>query len=230
MSLSPFRQDNRPLNTPSPLPASHANEPLTLSQALIITAGLAGLIGLLSGGFMRFSLSRSPNARFLSPLQTFPTVSDQSENAPTEASDFSSTRSLEDNIEKESLGSWEGDSDLSWETGSDFDEFSSEGFTQSPSSTELNEESLDSWGQPLESESGAIGESTAPRNFDSFADRVEGRGRAASDPLKSLSEGPLLRRPERTLPAQNEIYTDNESFENESFSDESFEYKDLSEE
>lgn len=67
MSLSPFKSPSQLSNRPK-------NAPLRLSQALLITAGLAGLVGLFSGIIIRFSLSHSSssNARFLSPLQTFP--------------------------------------------------------------------------------------------------------------------------------------------------------------
>lgn len=78
MSISPFDSGNsKPLRASQ---ASGSKEPMaatsiTLSQALIITAGMAGLIGLFSGVIIRFSLANSPNARFLSPLQTFPELS-----------------------------------------------------------------------------------------------------------------------------------------------------------
>ena len=63
-------------------------QPLTLSQALTITAGLAGLIGLISGVIIRFSLANSSsNARFLSPLQTFPALSDWTPELPQETVD-----------------------------------------------------------------------------------------------------------------------------------------------
>ncbi|MGB7250475.1 MAG: hypothetical protein WBC73_16170 [Phormidesmis sp.] len=76
MSLSPLKS-----GYPRPSQSTHTGaetdgspaEPLTLFQALIITAGLAGLIGLCSGATIRFALAHSANARFLSPLQTFPT-------------------------------------------------------------------------------------------------------------------------------------------------------------
>ena len=60
-------------------PASALHQPeddrLTLSQALIITAGLAGLLGLCGGAAIRFSLANASNTRLLSPLQTFPELS-----------------------------------------------------------------------------------------------------------------------------------------------------------
>lgn len=71
MSISPLRSSANQVG--------HSHRPksdrLTLSQALLITAGLAGLVGLFSGVVIRFSLSNSDSARFLSPLQTFPSLS-----------------------------------------------------------------------------------------------------------------------------------------------------------
>lgn len=78
MSISPLDSGNsKPLRSSK---VSASKKPMTadsisLSQALIITAGMAGLIGLFSGVIIRFSLANSPNARFLSPLQTFPALS-----------------------------------------------------------------------------------------------------------------------------------------------------------
>lgn len=70
MSSSPLPSDSR--NPTRPPQVNH--ERLNLSQALIITAGLAGLIGLGSGAVIRFSLATSSNTRFLSPMQTFPAL------------------------------------------------------------------------------------------------------------------------------------------------------------
>lgn len=89
MSISPFEPDERPLpwraSSPNPLHKTMPKaDPLTLFQALTITAGMAGLIGLLSGVAMRFSLANSSNARFLSPLQTFPALSNWSPQLPQE--------------------------------------------------------------------------------------------------------------------------------------------------
>ncbi|MGB3298940.1 MAG: hypothetical protein WBA76_11765 [Phormidesmis sp.] len=76
MSLSPLESDASQLST------RPKNAPLSLSQALLITAGLAGLVGISSGIVIRFSLSHSSNARFLSPLQTFPALSNWAPELP----------------------------------------------------------------------------------------------------------------------------------------------------
>lgn len=76
MSSSPLPSERRnSTRTPlSPPPPQRRHERLSLSQALIITAGLAGIIGLGSGAAIRFSLATSSNTRFLNPLQTFPAL------------------------------------------------------------------------------------------------------------------------------------------------------------
>ena len=232
MSLSPFSRDNRPLNSsplPSPqsssiVPAKSSDSPLTLFQALTITAGLAGLIGLLSGGVMRFSLSRSSNARFLSPLQTFPTLSDWSSEldaadieVPEGGNDWKNNAWGNNEVDR-----WGRNTDLNWQTGGDFDEFSSEGFTEFPSSGERTPEvngSLEPFsGIEKESYGEASDESFAPEsfvpsNFDDFADRQEGRLRTGEqDPLKSLSEGPLLRQTELSWSGEVNVAGDDENF------------------
>jgi hypothetical protein len=80
MSLSPFKPGHSKHSLSSSAPSKEAA--LTRAQALLITAGIAGLIGLSGGAVVRFLLSNSANARFLSPLQTFPAI-------PTWASDLS---------------------------------------------------------------------------------------------------------------------------------------------
>ncbi|KPQ32493.1 MAG: hypothetical protein HLUCCA11_21395 [Phormidesmis priestleyi Ana] len=83
MSLSPFKSGTANQ-------AHHAasnREPLNLFQALLITAGLAGLVGLCSGAIIRFSLSQSSEARFLSPLQTFPALPDWTSELPQGTAD-----------------------------------------------------------------------------------------------------------------------------------------------
>jgi hypothetical protein len=81
-----------PLNPNSSQPnSSQPNKPnrdrLNRSQALLITAGLAGLLGLFSGIIMRFSFSNSPSARFLSPLQTFPDLANWTPELPQGTAD-----------------------------------------------------------------------------------------------------------------------------------------------
>lgn len=82
MSTSPLSPS--PEQAPSAQPK---DEPLSVSQALLITAGLAGLVGLFIGGLIRFSLANSSNARFLSPLQTFPALSNWAPELPQGTAD-----------------------------------------------------------------------------------------------------------------------------------------------
>ncbi len=78
MSISPLKSNTSQSNSSG----RSSRDRLTLSQALLITAGLAGLVGLCSGAIIRFSLSNSDGARFLSPLQTFPALSNWSPELP----------------------------------------------------------------------------------------------------------------------------------------------------
>ncbi|MGC1307464.1 MAG: hypothetical protein WA885_09565 [Phormidesmis sp.] len=84
MSTSPLKSG---INRLSDASAQGGDDRLTLSQALIITAGMAGLVGLSSGVIVRFLLADSPDARFLSPLQTFPALSDWSSELPQGTAD-----------------------------------------------------------------------------------------------------------------------------------------------
>jgi len=241
MSLSPFSRDDRPSNVPpssqlvrlekqpNKQPSKPSSSPLTLSQALTITAGLAGLIGLLSGGAMRFSLSKSSNTRFLSPLQTFPALSNWS-SSPNAVEGASTANEREG----DALDSWGRAADLDWDTGSDFDEFSSEGFTELPSARDVTIQRSADRTEPLEPFSGPEsdsesdlysdfnGDSIVPSNFDAFANRKERRHRAGEDPFKSLSEGPLLRKTELSLPVDSDIPSDGESFFEENLSEERY--------
>lgn len=219
--------NSSPLPSPqssSIVPAKSSDSPLTLSQALTITAGLAGLIGLLSGGVMRFSLARSSNARFLSPLQTFPTLSDWS--SETNATAVEVPEGVNDwknnDWENNERDSWKRNTDLNWQTGGDFDEFSSESFTEFPSSGERAPE-VNVRVEPFSGiEQERFGEASdesfapelfAPSNFDDFADRQEGRLRTGDqDPLKSLSEGPLLRQTELSWPGEGNVAGDDDNF------------------
>jgi hypothetical protein len=68
-------------------PNKPSRDRLKRSQALLITAGLAGLVGLCGGIMMRFSLSNSSSARFLSPLQTFPDLANWTPELPQGTAD-----------------------------------------------------------------------------------------------------------------------------------------------
>lgn len=248
MSLSPFSRNNSsphngsfPASASSGSGSSGADAPLTLLQALTITAGLAGLIGLLSGGVIRLSLANSPNAQFLRPSQTFPTLTDwpsaenpsgsasgSVENLPTETKDVFSDESEvyesevyepdvdtlsdipqgEDAVDTEYLRE---ESELNWQTGEDFDVFSSEQFTSTQA--------------PFDSQGSSV-----PSNFDVFADRGEGRSRAEqTDPLEALSRGPLLR---QSLEYESDYqpFSEDERFERETFFEDNFEDNTLEEE
>ncbi len=89
MSLSPFNSGTQQPSThrnPSKNASDKENR-LRLSQALLITAGLAGLVGLFCGVVIRFSLSSSSTASFLSPLQTFPALPDWTPELPQGTAD-----------------------------------------------------------------------------------------------------------------------------------------------
>ena len=97
MSLSPFKSTRQ-------LSAQRENAPLSLPQALLITAGLAGLVGLSSGIVIRFSLSHSPRASFLSPLQTFPDLPNW---MPERSSGTADSQSLPDDTDTQRANSGE---------------------------------------------------------------------------------------------------------------------------
>ncbi len=167
------------------------HSPLTFSQALTITAGMAGLIGLLSGGFIRFSLAHSPTTRALSPLQTFPSLPNGSSQPLLEPSEASSTP-LTSPLGPTPVEDWQTSSEPAWESNvDDADSFRSESFTDLSATTEPVWESSE-----LASNELVGGIKDAAPDFDTFADRSEGRARSVDvDPLKALSNGPLLRQP-----------------------------------
>lgn len=168
MSISPFQPDDRPLQnwqSAKNLQKDDAKKsgPMTLSEALTITAGLAGLIGLLSGVVMRFSLSNSSNARFLSPLQTFPALSDWAPELPQETAD---SHYLPAGTQRDT---WEGSSDVLL-----------------PS--EANPSRRVDFGDADFGDANFDGS-----NFDTFANRGEdGRSYNESDPWEILRNGPRL--------------------------------------
>jgi len=222
---------NKPSNKQSVTePNQQLDSPLTLSQALIITAGLAGLIGLIGGGVMRFSLSKSSNARFLSPLQTFPALSNWSSTSSSSTATedtFEGDRVRENDAwENSDLDSWGNKANSNGQTRQDSDEyfgdFGSESFTDANRSRELRLE------EPAQfSESGAnfTNGTVAPGDFDSFANRAEGQSRAKKDPFESLSEGPLLRKTEFDKSFDSDATNDDDyddSFSEENLSEERF--------
>ncbi|MGC1217071.1 MAG: hypothetical protein WA883_06330 [Phormidesmis sp.] len=174
------------------------DSPLTFTQALTITAGMAGLVGLLSGGFVRFSLAHSPNTRALSPLQTFPNLSDRSGEAlQLDSETFEAPAASPTPFpEATSPERWQTPSESDSETNAnDFDTFSAESFTDSPATAEpfLVEESTFMNGS--ESSDLTDSQDRVPETFDIFANRENRERTTDTDPLKALSNGPLLRQP-----------------------------------
>ena len=156
------------------------HSPLTFSQALTITAGMAGLVGLLSGVLIRFSLSNSSTARFLSPLQTFPELSDRSSETASDVAK-ADVSSLDDGPEDISSGGWRSPAELDWDADTqNFDTFSSESFTDSQSTTELTIEDSATESVPfVETEGAAPAPSVemSARNFDALPIEWRGSGK-----------------------------------------------------
>ena len=177
MSWSRFQRDARKPMKPAP-----AKGPLTVPQALIVTAGMAGLVGLCAGAILRFAFANSPDTRFLSPLQTFPALSDWDSELSEETADARND-SADGYAEKA--------------PNADSNSARSEGFQ--PESTILTSESA----EPIDNnKSSPINESldtqinkdskaTETSNFDAFAARENGRQRTAA-PLDLLKQGPDL--------------------------------------
>ncbi len=162
MSISPFK-----FGVSKPRSPARKGEALTLSEALLITAGLAGLIGLGGGTIIRFSLAHSPNARFLSPSQTFPALSNWAAERPQGAADAALPATADGSPATVQVPIFE--------------------------SPELLEEADDA--QPDSTLStGTERTGTEPfdaNTFDSFADR-EDSARQTVDPWETLKQGPSL--------------------------------------
>lgn len=174
MSLSPSKMDARKSSKPTVVPG-----PLTLPQALLITAGFAGLVGLCGGAFLRFSVAKSPDARFLSPLQTFPALSNWTPELPQKTADShylpGGGSEYQEGGDRVSSEASPADSTiLTFEPAAPIDSNKS-----SPISNSLNTEiTVDS-------------ESTDTATFDAFAARGNSRQRTAA-PLDLLKKGPDL--------------------------------------
>lgn len=173
MSLSPSRMNARKRSK------SASSEPLTLSQALLITAGLAGIVGLCSGAFLRFSLANSSDARFLSPLQTFPALSNWTPELPQKTADShylpgGQNESVKGGDRATSEAASADATILTFEPAAPIDSNQS-----SPIGDSLNTEiTVDS-------------EPTDTATFDAFAARENGRQRTTA-PLDLLQKGPDL--------------------------------------
>ena len=195
MSLSPSQINTKKQAKPA------TSEPLTLSQALLITAGLAGLIGLCSGAFIRFSLANSPEASFLSPLQTFPALSNWTPELPTETTDapYASGEYSE----------YEGDRPQQ------YSEADSTILTFEPAEP-IEAAQTNPIGESLDT---AISNDTGPVNittFDAFANREKGRQRNA-DPLDLLQKGPNIALPRQSDLEQSDLERSNSQRDNTQF-------------
>lgn len=178
MAISPFNFGPQKTSIASQASNSTDNERLSLSQALTITAGLAGLIGLCSGVIIRFSLAHSPNARFLSPLQTFPALSNWTpETSPESNRDY----------------------DLPSNARSQVEPFEALPRTEETSERDVFQDSEGAWVEEAAPQQSAQEPSiTSPvdrSTFETFANRrEEGSEQNSNDPWKRLEEGPQLGR------------------------------------
>lgn len=157
MSISPFK-----FGVSKSRALARKGEVLTLSEALLITAGLAGLIGLGGGTIVRFSLAHSPNARFLSPSQTFPALSNWTAGRPQGTADTTLPGTVDGSPETIQIPTFEPPELL--EEADD---------AQSDSTLSTGTEPFDA------------------NTFDTFADR-EDSARQTVDPWETLKQGPSL--------------------------------------
>lgn len=176
MSSSPLSPDSRKPIRSSSLQTRHAH--LSLSQALIITAGLAGLIGLGSGAVIRFSLATSSNTRFLNPLQTFPALPNWTPELPQGTAD---AHYLPGGAEPNYPG--EVDSRFS---PTDPSALSTEAATDSRSIPAGDTDN--SPNEPSQNEDGVASDASS---FDSFAARDKSNHLPA-DPHETLEKGPSI--------------------------------------
>ncbi len=171
MSTSPLKSGDRTRSQQQKkVKKQPDDQPLTLSQALTITAGMAGLIGLVSGVFIRFSLAHSSNARFLSPLQTFPTLSNWTSDVPLSSPESNTSESNASELDPDS---------------------------PAPS---VDSSSFDDSQGPVDYLDSSSSNSDYPGGFDEFANRSNSAAQStqdsAQDPLEVLRSGPLLRESE----------------------------------
>jgi hypothetical protein len=160
MSLSPLKPGNSQHSLSSS--ANSKDAALTRAQALLITAGIAGLIGLSGGAIVRFLLSNSANARFLSPLQTFPAIPTWASELPADELAGSELRESDD-VPLSRFGAVE--------------------------ETTLPLE--DATGRSQYATPNAAEEAFDPSTFDAFAARSSS-GQRSEDPLETLKRGPKI--------------------------------------
>lgn len=199
MAISPFKfgaKDFGAKNNGSdrPPPRSSADR-LTLPQALTITAGLAGLVGLCSGAIIRFAISNSSNARFLSPLQTFPALSNWTPALPdaTESDLPAEASELAEPAAGASSAPFEGRSrsEDAWSE----DVWSEDAWSEDSIDTSIDTRSESVYTEDLLVEERVPEQTVAPatdvRTFDTFADRSEPVETGTGDtPLQRLERGP----------------------------------------
>ncbi len=179
MSLSPFKSN---IGQPASTPRQPETDPLSLSQALIITAGLAGLLGLCGGVAIRFSLANSSNTRFLSPLQTFPELSNWAPTPSQNAADSQySPEGTESDGRNDSLAE-EAIRVPAFDAMEPLRESTDDQAQRSSDQTDLED-------RPQEAEAVDI------KTFDAFAARDETRT-LPLDPLETLKKGPSWPRSE----------------------------------
>lgn len=158
-----------------------ANRPLTISQALIVTAGIAGLLGLCGGAILRFAFAHSPDTRFLSPLQTFPALSDWDSELSEETA----------NARDESGDGYAGKTpDVGANSAySEGAQSRSTILTSEPAPIDSSKRSSISESSDTQIDQGS--EPTEVNSFDTFAARGKKRQRTAA-PLDLLEQGPDL--------------------------------------
>lgn len=207
MSLSPPKMKARKPSKPA------LSEPLTLPQALLLTAGFAGLVGLCGGAVLRFSLAKSPDAHFLSPLQTFPALSNWTPGLPQKTADShylpGGGSEYEEGSDRAASETTPADTTI---------------LTFEPAAP-INSNQSSPIGDSLNTEITVDSKPTDTATFDAFAARENGRQRTAA-PLDLLKKGPDLgglkqREPSQSkdrLPddenSQNDVYNDSQSYDN----------------
>ncbi|PZO52350.1 MAG: hypothetical protein DCF15_13840 [Phormidesmis priestleyi] len=182
MSSSPLSSNSRkPTRSPS---SQTSRAPLSLSQALIITAGLAGLIGLGSGAVIRFSLATSSNTRFLNPLQTFPALPNWAPELPQGTAD---AHYLPGGAESNHPGEMDSRFSPTDPSPTDTSPSNTEAATDSRSIPAGDTGNLPNEAFPTQSEAAPDASS-----FDAFAARDKSNNLLPADPHETLKKGPSI--------------------------------------